>query len=561
MNRFTGRPGRVVRIMTGACLLLIGLAASARAQAHEEPFRNGLEAFQNKNWQAAASMMREAIKVRPMESNERVRRGAERVFGGGTEYLPHYFLGASLFNLNDCVGAMAEWVTSEQHGAVKARPEFVKQIQSGNAECERRGVLPPSRFEQAAAAALQQITAANNLAKSVTGLGNANLAIWRAEASLREQYDRAQSELQTANNRYDAGRASHMQRDLADAGAAADRARGILVTVEANLRTAIDAQRSAQQIARDAGDAIKTAEDLQNTIEGRKVAFTPGMTAAFNEGRDALAKARSGLNDGTRSSNTATLSGARTSAVDASTRFRSVLEEIGKIDREAVDRLLGEAKTRAGDAYTLLEGAIATLDSRYAKRADALSLEQDAERQAAQQNAERARRALERARRADNLDAIAAATKSALEARDRLNVTIEAFGPLTLQEKGIELRLQQGADLFLRSEYQQAVAALGDTTSLQPDVPFRLHFHLFKAAALYQLSLKSRENEEALRAQALTEVQRAKEIDSAFQLDARAFSPRFISFYQGVTVAAPPPPPADAPAAPAPPDANAPAAR
>jgi hypothetical protein len=560
MSACIRRSNRSPLVLSGACVLIIVFASQGRAQ--EDQFRRGLEALQKKQWAAAASAFRDAIQVRTQESPNKVRSGLGGLFGaGGTEYLPHYFLGTALLNLNDCVGAMAEWAISEQQGTVKTLPEFAKQIQSGVAECEKRGVLPPARFDQAVNATFQQITAANNLAKSVTALGNANLPIWRAEASLREQYDRAQSDLQTANNRYDAGRTSHLQRDFADAAAAADRARGVLVVVDANLRAAIDKDRSVQAIQREVGDAIKAAEDLQNQVDGRKVAFTPAMTTSYNEGRDALTKARTGLTDGSRSSSQPTLSNARTFALDATTRFRSVLDEILRNDRDVEKRLLGEAETRAGDAFTLLEGAMATLDSRYAKRADALSPEQDAERQAAQQNADRARRQLERARRSGNLEMITAATNNALAARDRLNVTIEAFGPLTLQEKGIELRLQQGADLFLRSEYQQAVAALGDTNSLQPDVPFRLHFHLFKAAALFQLSLKSRENEEALRAQALTEVQRGKEIDSAFQPDARAFSPRFIAFYQSVTVAAPPPPPADAPAAPAPPDANAPAAR
>ena len=37
-------------------------------------------------------------------------------------------------------------------------------------------------------------------------------------------------------------------------------------------------------------------------------------------------------------------------------------------------------------------------------------------------------------------------------------------------------------------------------------MPLRLHFHLFRAAALYELFLRSRETDQALRAQALAEV-------------------------------------------------------
>jgi len=59
-----------------------------------------------------------------------------------------------------------------------------------------------------------------------------------------------------------------------------------------------------------------------------------------------------------------------------------------------------------------------------------------------------------------------------------------------------------------------------------------VHLHVFRAASLYALYVHSGEKDQALRNNALAAVQRSKEIDSAFQPDPRAFSPRFLSFFQ-----------------------------
>ena len=550
---------RAVRAVVGASVVCVGLASSAYAQ--DDQLKRGAEAVEKGQWQAAIPQLREAIKLKTQESATRV--GVNPILRtGGWEYLPHYFLGAALFGTGDCSGAVTEWATSESMGAIqKSRPEFMNKLQNGYVECEKKGVLPPLKLEPALTRVSGLIKEANTAYGAIQTQAQASPEIWKSEANLQNQFERARGEIENARARWEAARASRLQAHVDESANAVARARTLLEMVESGLRTSINSRLSAQRLVQVVGDAIATAERLNNDVEGKKAAFTPGMTTTLQEGRDALGRSRTGFGDGQKSLNTATLNNALTSAETASARFRTVLDEIGRIDREVQQRLVNDALTRALDASTLLDEAVATLDRRIEGRAEPPTPEKVAERQAAQREVDRARRRLDGARKSDNADTIAAAARQALEVRDKLIAILESFGPLTLRDRGVREPLQTGADLYLRGEYQQAVAALGDTDSLGPEVPFRLHFHLFKAAALYQLSLKSGKPDDPLRAQALAEVQRARGIDSAFQPDARAFSPRFVSFYQSVTVAAPSAPAAAAPAAPAPPEANAPSAR
>jgi hypothetical protein len=64
------------------------------------------------------------------------------------------------------------------------------------------------------------------------------------------------------------------------------------------------------------------------------------------------------------------------------------------------------------------------------------------------------------------------------------------------------------------------------------NVLLQVHVHLFRAASLYALHVLSGESNQSLLAEAAAEVQRSKEIDPTFQPSRRAFTPRFITFYQ-----------------------------
>ena len=539
---------------TVAVLMTATMLTSAReASAQEDAFRRGLDAREKQQWQAVATLMREAIKLRSQESREKVRSGLGAVLGaGGTEYLPYFFLGEALFRINLCADAVNAWAISEQQRAVEVRPDFVKILRNGYAECEKRGVLPPARFDPALTRTLQQYNDVNGLARNITTLAEANLDIWRADAAMRQDYTRANAELKTANARYQAAQTSRTQADLQEAAAAAERARAILVTLDTTLRNAIDSRRTAQSLLREVEEAIAAADTLNTAVSARKVPFTPAMTASLQEGRSGIERARERLIEGTKTMSPPTLLAARTLANDASTRLRQLLDEIGRTEKTLHLREFNDALTRAIDAFSLLDSTVATLERFSAQRPGVLPEDKVAERDAAQQEVARVRRRFDAARKAENIASVADAARQATELRDRLGLLIGAFGPLTLRDRGLNAVLEEGARLFFNGQYQQVISALEPGESFGDDVPLRLHVHLFRAAAMHQLFERSGEKDEGLRAQALREVEHCRAIDSTFTPDVRAFSPRFINFYQSVTstgaaAASAPPPPAATP--------------
>jgi hypothetical protein len=106
--------------------------------------------------------------------------------------------------------------------------------------------------------------------------------------------------------------------------------------------------------------------------------------------------------------------------------------------------------------------------------------------------------------------------------------------------------LEDGARYYLDGQYQKALDALGPPGQLT-NVLLQVHVHVFRAASLYALYLSSGQSNQALRAQASDEVQRSREIDPAFRPSRRAFTPRFISFYEAGAVPATSSPTAPAP--------------
>jgi hypothetical protein len=524
-------------------VLAIAAMVAGLAAQDNDAFRRGMQARDDEQWTVVAQRMREAIAQRPQESTERV--GA-RLGLGGNEYLPHYFLGEALFRSGDCAGAVNAWAISERQGVVQKvrNGEFGRDLRNGYTECEKKGVLPPAKLDPALNALSQQLTEINGVANSVLGLVKQNEEVWRSDANFQGQYEKGRAEIDTARKAYEAARNSRLQRELEQAAAAIGRARPIFVTVEANFNAAIASRQTAQGLMREVGEAIGLAEALSTAIDSKKVPFTPSMTSTHQGGRESLGRARERLIEGQKTLNPQTLSVARSAATEAQTRFRQVLEEIARVEKDSAQRQVNEALTRTLEAFSLLDTATATLDRFLSERPGVLPADKEAERKAAQDQVARARRRLDQARRSDNLGTIADAARLANEARDRLTLLIGTFGPVTLRDRGVHEALEQGARHYFNGEYQQAAAALAAGEALETDVALRLHFHLLRAAALYELFLRSGGTDERLQAQASEEVRHSKSIDSAFQPDARAFSPRFLTFYQSVN------PPSPAPAAP-----------
>jgi hypothetical protein len=153
------------------------------------------------------------------------------------------------------------------------------------------------------------------------------------------------------------------------------------------------------------------------------------------------------------------------------------------------------------------------------------------ERESLQKAQSALQRRFDNSRKNENVIGLEETMRLAVEARTRIDALIKMFGLATLRDRGVHPALEEGARLYFAGEYQQVLSAL-DPLGTAIDVHLQVHVHLFRAASFYALYMRSGEKNQALWTSALAAIQRCKELEPAFQPSARAFSPRFLSFFQ-----------------------------
>jgi len=528
------------RLLPAICTAgIIMLTLPFPAFAQDDAFRAGLDARADKRWRDVTVEMRRAIQANPQESTRKVRsRLGGLLRQGGMEYLPHFFLGEALFNLQDCVGAMDAWSISERQGAIQSRTDLLMIVQGGYATCEAKGVLTPAKYDPLVARTTQHITEVNSQAAAVVKLGTANIDLWQSEA--RQQYDRASSEIQNARTSFEAAIKSRAQPDFNAANAAADRAKNILVALEATLNGAIGARITAQRDARDIEQVLSAAEALDRLLETKKAKLTPSLVSTRMEGRDGLNRARERLTAGVKASSASILGESRTLAVDASSKLKRVLDEVTGLEREALSRQFADATEEAQRTFAYVDDALARLDRLTLDRPAVLQPDAVAERETVQREIATVRRRFDAAQRTENLPSIVEVSRLTRDAANRLNRLISLFGPIPITERGVHPALVEGARLFFAGDYQKVLSTLNPPEGFRPDIPLQVHIHLFRAAALYALFVRSHETDEALRAQALAEVEQCRRMAPDLQPDPRAFAPSFIRFFRTGAITSPP---------------------
>jgi hypothetical protein len=529
------------RVLPAICASgIIMLTPPSPAFAQDDAFRAGLDARADKKWRDVTVQMRRAIQANSQESTRKVRsRLGGLLRQGGTEYLPHFFLGEALFNLQDCVGAMDAWSISERQGALQSRTDLLMILQGGYGTCEAKGVLPPAKYDPLVARTTQHITEVNSQAAAVVKLGTANIDLWQTDA--RQQYDRASSEIQNARTSFETATKTRAQPDFNAANSAADRAKNILVALESTLSAAIGARLTVQRDARDIEQMLGAADGLDRLVEAKKAKLTPSLANTRVEGREALSRARERLTAGVKASSASILGEARAFAADASTKFKGVLDEVTGLEREALGKQLADATEEAQRTFVDVDGALARLDRLTLDRPAVLQPDAVAERETVQRDIATARRRFDAARRTENLPSILEVNRLTREAANRLNRLISLFGPIPITERGVHPALVEGARLFFAGDYQKVLSALNPPEGFRANVPLQAHIHLFRAAALYALFVRSHDTDDALRAQALAEVEQCHRMAPGLQPDPRAFAPSFIRFFQtGSAITSPP---------------------
>jgi hypothetical protein len=515
---------RVRLILALACICAVPQLATA--QDKNEAFRRGLSARGDRKWADVVRHMQDALKEDAQESTRKV--GA-LVGLGGTEYLPHYFLGEAYYNLQDCGGAVNEWLISEQQGAVKSKPEFLGLIRKGTQACAGKGVLLAADYNTRYQSTRQDYTDAAALGKRVSDLGATQRELWKPDVD--EQFGRARKELEASLNRLNAGQRSRLAADFNESKAASDRAISILRPLETSLNAAVAALGAVQRQSQEIEQVLAAAETADQALEKIKASLTEPMQAARTAGKQQVAQARDKLAAGQKTQNPTALGEALKYAQSGSTALTQVLDQVQKLARGAFEQQFGDAIRAADEAFARVSAAMSMLDRRVAQKPDIAAPKLMADRAALVKQVDALRRRFERARSGENLASLTETTRLALDAQNGLTGLITAFGPITLRDRGVHASLEEGVRLFLSGEYQQALSALEPLTG-QSDVPLQVHAHVFRAAALYALFVRSGETNADLRTQALAEIVRTKQLNSSFQPSPRAFSPRFLSLYQ-----------------------------
>jgi len=518
------------------CLAAAVCAVPRLAAAQDDAFRRGLEARGDRKWADVVRHMQRAVESEARESTRKVRSGFLGV--SSMEYLPHYFLGEAYFNLQDCGAAVTEWTISEQHGAIKSRQDFLASMRKNMQACAAKGVLLQPDYVPLHAAALKTYTEVSALARRVSDLGATHREVWRAD--VQEQYAKAKSELDNAFSRLNAGTRTRLATDFNESRAASERAAGILRPLETSLNAAIDAIAAVGRLAKEVQQFLTEAESINEQIDGIRTSLSESMQASRKSGREQIAQARERLAAGQKTQSPSTMAEALKYAQSASTVLSQVLEQAKKAARSVFEQQFAERVRLADEAFARISAAVTTLDRRAAQKPDLVSPDKATTRAALEKQIDGLRRRFDRARRNEDLAGLDETTRLAGEVQAGLDALIKSFGPLSLRDRGIHAALEEGARLYLNGDYQGALTALEPLVG-QSGVPMLLHAHVFRAASLFALYVRTGESDESLRSRALAEIAQSKQIDPSFQPSPRAFSPRFVQLYQTGGAAAPPP--------------------
>jgi hypothetical protein len=126
-------------------LLIVALPAIA-AEKWVEAYNRGVSQVRASSFQAGAQSLQQAIQEMPQEN------AAQRVRDQIFTYTPHFWLGIARLNLDDPDGALREWRTSEEQGAIQNTPYYAQLrdlIGRANSEKQRRaeGAATPAKQE------------------------------------------------------------------------------------------------------------------------------------------------------------------------------------------------------------------------------------------------------------------------------------------------------------------------------------------------------------------------------------------------------------------------------
>jgi hypothetical protein len=508
-----------------AVALCVAVSHPAFAQAGDDAFKDGIEARKRNQHGEVIAQMRRAISADGKESSRKV--GRTLIFGG-TEYLPYFFLGEAYYKQGDCPNAVVAWTASDKQEVVRGHREHVAFMRQGLSACEAKGVPLAAKYDPLAARSTQQLTDLSNRFQRVRELGEQHAEIWRGNPSFGEQYDRARAEDKSARSHLNAAERTRLEREFTEVSQAAERAVAVLTALEHDVRAAVQGRERLTGVASDIRRVVEEGRRLDAEIQSLAQHLSPALAATRADGMKALARAGDLL--AARSPTEAGIAAARTSANEGVEQLRGVQRAVGEAAANLARQAMGAALARARELFQVVDGQFTSLDVLLTTKRVQGNVDVAGRRDAARKKFESARRRLGAGQRDGKPTEVEASARIADQVRIELEELTQAFGELTLADRGVPDWLQRGAEQYFKGAYREALDSLDDGQA--PNQTAQAHAHMLRAAAHHALWVRSGERDRSHADQAVVEIGRCKAIVPDFAPDTTWFSPRFLEFFR-----------------------------
>jgi hypothetical protein len=479
------RPGRAFAALVAAVIFCM-LSQPALA-GWESDYNKALEAYEEDSPRQAAKLLRAAIAKKDKEKANAIK--ASGMFF--EPYLPHYYLGLVLFQLEDYEGAVRELKTSESMGVIKA-----KKFESLYAQLRQT-----RRLAEAAAAAKKQQEAAQVASRSEpapagTGTPSAAKPPAGTPKTTPAKAGSAQGEATRRPASSKSGPVTARPEPLKTstgkpAPAGPDPA----------LQQAING--AAGEIAKAGKLKVDGGPHLEDSEKSQLDTLVAGI-----RGAETAREARS------RQSELKRAVDSLTGKVEERKRLAAerAREETARQERLAANRALREAMGRVAPTLRDAE-SFASANGRRLQAGERRSLDS---RIAAVKNA-------------TSPSAVESAARALRQDLGRLRQSLSER--VARVEGEARQRYSEGARAYFEGRYDEALSALDEASATVAD---DADLHAFIGCALYKKYLLDRSQDPSLKTRAEKAFRDALAIKADYRLDTRHFPPKVIAFFREV---------------------------
>ena len=474
---------------------IFALSVSAAFADYRTSYEKGIRAIDNKDWSNAITALRVAAEEKSVEGERLLLYGMRY-----KPYLPHYYLGLAYFHTGNCEAALKAWAESDRQGAVRQQSEYAT-LRTLRDQCRGQGAREPAPAPAPTPAPAQSVDVKGAVAEAEAEIRKGDAAaaavarlrsepdssrVWQSDPALRQRESKGNLDLASARSVLAEGRSSNNAARIGAARDAAIRARQEL--------------ESLGKLVAERRDKLQREALAKEAKEGKEGETRARQAAIEKQAKEKEARERQAALDNQEKER---LAKEKQASDLARQKTRTALAAIGLQLREA-RQLLGDAGRRQpppdGIARPTSDLQAAVGEAQRAGQATPLA-------------------ELERLR--DRLGKSAAGLKIALNRAP--------LAPTPAPETGPPAALLEGAAAFFQGEYEKAVRALEGAEFSDPRAAAQAR--LLRGAARFGVFVTGGEKDERLRQQAVEDVRDCRRLDPKIVVSTRAFSPRFIEFF------------------------------